>query len=214
MIILVKAILFDFDLTIANTFFAVKKGVEILAEHFNLPLPTDREIYAMIGLPLAGCWEQLWGYYNEEWLEYFSATYRPRQADFFELYDDTRETLEYFASSGFSLGVVTNRHFIKSCLKKLDISQYFAVAIGAEEMTNPKPHPESLLTALEKLQVSTSEALYVGDTDIDMKTALAAGVASVGVTQGHFDRQMLFNAGAKYVVPCIRGIKDILGEIK
>ncbi|MDO4218994.1 MAG: HAD-IA family hydrolase [Synergistaceae bacterium] len=211
---MIKAILFDFDLTIANTFFAVKKGVKILSEHFNLRFPTDHEIYAIIGLPLTDCWKQLWGYYNEEWLEYFSATYRPYQADLFVLFDDTRDTLEYLVSRGLFLGVVTNRHFIKSCLTKLNIIEFFDVAIGAEEMTHPKPHPEPLLTALNKLKVDKSEALYVGDTDIDMRTALAAGVDSVGVAQGHFDKKMLFNAGAKYVVSCVSEIKELLKELK
>ena len=95
-----------------------------------------------------------------------------------------------------------------------EYTPYFDVAIGAEEVTHPKPHPEVLLTVLDILHVNKNEALYVGDADIDIKTALAAGVIPVGVTQGSFDKKMLFDAGAKYVVSNISGVKELLNEIK
>ena len=211
---MIKAVIFDFDLTIANTFFAVKKGVEILSEHFGKPMPSDSEIYAMIGLPLNDCWKKLWGYFDPAWLEYFSEVYRPHQADLFELFPDTEETLSALKASGIALGIVTNRHFIKSCLEKLKITDYFSVAIGAEEMRHPKPHPESLFTAMKLLGVDKNETLYVGDTDIDMKTATAAGVTPVGVAQGHFDRDMLKAVGAKYALPSISGLKKLIAELQ
>ena len=68
--------------------------------------------------------------------------------------------------------------------------------IGLEDVTHAKPDPEPLLTALSRLGVEPAQAVYVGDTDIDMKTAAAAGVRGIGVTTGNFGAEQHLAAGA------------------
>ena len=65
------------------------------------------------------------------------------------------------------------------------------VIIGADDVENPKPHPEPVFRALDHLGVSASEAMYVGDSVHDMEAGRAAGVRTAAVLWGPFARPAL-----------------------
>ena len=98
--------------------------------------------------------------------------------------------------SGIKTGLVSNRQFARNPAEYLGIADKFDVIIGLEDVTHAKPDPEPLLTALSRLGVEPAQAVYVGDTDIDMKTAAAAGVRGIGVTTGNFGAEQHLAAGA------------------
>ena len=60
----------------------------------------------------------------------------------------------------------------------------FDIIVGGEDVSAAKPSPEGVLMALDRLQVSREEVLYVGDSVVDAETARAAGVCFAGVTHG------------------------------
>ena len=67
------------------------------------------------------------------------------------------------------------------------------VIIGGDDVKNEKPDPEGLLTAIQKLNVSKNQALYVGDSIVDAKTAQSAGVDFVAVLTGTTEREEFMN---------------------
>lgn len=78
----------------------------------------------------------------------------------------------------YTLGIVTN----KTKTGKLfqikgmeELERYFKVAVYFEDVKNPKPNPEGILLALDRLKVSPGEAVYIGDMPSDRETALTAG---------------------------------------
>jgi pyrophosphatase PpaX len=77
---------------------------------------------------------------------------------------------------------------------------HFSAVVGIEHVTNPKPHPEPVLLALEKLHVDPRHAWMVGDTPDDVAAGRAAGVTTVGITTGAYQRDALVAAGAEYVI--------------
>ena len=77
----------------------------------------------------------------------------------------------------FGLAVATNRsNTIGEVLELYDLSKYFDIVVSSLDVKRPKPHPESLFKILNFFDVDPEEALYVGDSLVDNKTARAAGV--------------------------------------
>ena len=68
-------------------------------------------------------------------------------------------------------------------------------SIGAGQVPNPKPAPDMLLLAMEKLGASPECTVYVGDTDLDVAAGVAAGVRVVALTTST-DEKTLRRAGA------------------
>lgn len=73
----------------------------------------------------------------------------------------------------------STRDTIVKVLKYFNLYHYFDIIIGIDNVSNPKPHPELLLSIIEKLNITPLEAVYIGDSPVDILTAHNAGVYSV-----------------------------------
>jgi phosphoglycolate phosphatase len=90
-----------------------------------------------------------------------------------------RETLDALHGR-VQLAICTNRSTsMESLLHSFQLDHYFICIMTAAKVVNPKPHPEPLLKVLEIFGVEASEALFVGDSDVDRRSAEAAGVPFV-----------------------------------
>ncbi|MFD1176117.1 HAD family hydrolase [Paenibacillus puldeungensis] len=102
-----------------------------------------------------------------------------------KLMPDVLQFLEQCRSSGIVMGVVTadETEAAEKHLEWLGIRDYFAVCIGADQVTQGKPYPEMVETACRKLSVSCSRTAVIGDTNGDMLMARSAGSAvAVGIS--------------------------------
>ena len=88
-----------------------------------------------------------------------------------------RGALRRLARSGVRLGLVTasTRNVVEPNLGRLNLEGVFETAYYADDVTTGKPHPEALHRALADLQVDPPDAVYVGDTTVDLAMATAAG---------------------------------------
>lgn len=211
----IKAVVFDFDMTLMDTSYIITECTNLLAGRYGLRRVTREEMLTVIGLPIADSWIALWGRFEEEWLEHYRAHFRGVEQAGFREFPGTREVPARLREAGVRTGVASNRRFAASALEQSGIAPLFDAVVGLEDVTNPKPHPEPILTALSRLGVEPREAAYVGDTDIDMRTAAAAGVMGIGVTTGNFGADALISAGALAVCASLREIPGIvLGDTK
>ncbi|HET6960935.1 MAG TPA: HAD-IA family hydrolase [Terriglobia bacterium] len=94
---------------------------------------------------------------------------------------------------GYALGVVTSksRQFAERGLRLCSLWEFINVFISMDDTTRHKPHPEPLLSALEKLQVMPKQAVYVGDSRHDMQAGRAAGMRTVAALWGPLPRSEL-----------------------
>ena len=77
----------------------------------------------------------------------------------------------------FYLAIATNRSAsFQTILHGFDLDKYFDYCVTSSDVKHPKPHPQSLLKILDHFQLSKKQALYIGDSEIDLKTAQRAGV--------------------------------------
>ncbi|WP_302795285.1 HAD family hydrolase [Cloacibacillus evryensis] len=206
-----KAVIFDFDMTLADSSYAIHHCSNLLARKFGLEEVSREVVLAGIGLPIEDCWRLYWGDFKEEWLGYYRDEFRGVEQTGIRLFPNTVAALEELRAKGVKTGVVSNRRFARRVVDATKLTPYMDVIIGLEDVTNAKPDPEALFKAIDKLGVGADEAVYVGDTDIDMKTAVAAAVRGVGVTTGNFGEDGLAAAGAWRVCSDLIEVPGLFG---
>ena len=86
----------------------------------------------------------------------------------------------------------------------------FEIVRGALDGVPLKPHPASSLEILSRLGVQQGQAVFVGDTPVDMKTGRNAGMQSVGVTWGFRDADELLEAGAEHIIDAPLELLELL----
>ena len=77
-------------------------------------------------------------------------------------------------------------------------------------MKKMKPEPDGLLSAIEILKVDKSEAIYVGDSIIDIQSARKAGLTSVALSQGMSSGQILAKEEPDYLISKIEEVEEIV----
>ena len=100
--------------------------------------------------------------------------------------DGVLDLLANLKEEGRRLGVVTakRRATLALAFEVLPELGQFDVTIAAEDTKRHKPHPQPLLTALERLDEEPAHAAYVGDSPFDVQAAKAAGMGAIAVTWG------------------------------
>lgn len=209
----ISAVLFDFDMTLADTSYGIHYCTVELARHFGLRLVTREEVMKIIGLSIEDGWRLLWGDFKDEWITYYRENFRGEEMSRTRLFPHTKNVLEDLKKRGVHVGVSSNRRYAERPLKVLGLDGYMDVVVGLDKAKNPKPAPDVVLTALDVLGVKPENALYVGDTNIDMQTAVNAEARGIGMTTGNFDRAGLKKAGAWKTFDDLDGIPGLVGDI-
>jgi len=205
-----RAVLFDWDGTLVNSSEASYRCYVRLFGSFGIAFeradfertysPDWYRTYRAVGLP-----ESDWKKADACWLEHYGAERA-------ELLPGTREALERLRQAGRTLGIVTagDRERVGGELRDLALASVFSTLVGSGDTAERKPHPASLLLALERLGVPAVDAAYVGDSPEDVQMARAAGVYSVGIPGGFPNRQALEAAAPDALVPDLGAAVDHL----
>jgi haloacid dehalogenase superfamily, subfamily IA, variant 1 with third motif having Dx(3-4)D or Dx(3-4)E len=185
-----STIIFDFDYTLADATKGIVSSFNYAFSKLDIP-DCDREsIKKTVGLPLDKAFIQLTSKKNEVLVNRFLSLFREKANEVMSkdtvLYADTLDTLRRLKHSGLNTGIVTTKsHFrIVETLNMHDTLDLIDIIVGIEDVEVPKPSPEGLLLAIDSLNEQLSNVLYIGDSLIDAKTALAANVDFAAVTTG------------------------------
>jgi phosphoglycolate phosphatase len=118
------------------------------------------------------------------------------------LYPEIEELLDILTSKGIKMAILSNKRdeLTQQICSVLLQKWSFEVVMGATDNFPRKPNPESALFIAKKMNVLPAEILYVGDTNVDMQTAVTAGMFPVGVTWGFRPREELQGAGAQLII--------------
>lgn len=179
-----KAIVFDFDGTLANTlpicYYAFQK---VFNKYDNKNLTTN-EIKEMFGPSETGILRKNLSNPNkEEAIEYYYAQYSKLHNSLVEVNSEIRGLLTSLREENIKIGIFTGKakRSLDISLKALDMEGLFDVMITGDDVLKPKPDPEGLLKALSLLAVENFEAIYIGDSDADIVAGLQANVYTIGV---------------------------------
>jgi 2-phosphoglycolate phosphatase len=192
-----RAVLFDFDGTLADSYPAITASVNhVRSLHGLPPLPID-EVKRWVG---RGAGALLARTVPAGDLEANCAAYRAHHPSV--LHSGTRllagaaELLLLLHDRGLRLGLCSNKPvaFSRDLVAYLKIAPLLEVILGPEDVARPKPAPDMLVAALQRLGVAAAEALYVGDMSVDVETARGAGVKVWVVATGSEERDALERA--------------------
>ena len=185
-----RAIIFDFDLTLADSTKGIIECVNFALERLNLPRADDQRIKRTIGMSLGDTFLSLTGQTNDQDVSLFVSNFVERadqvMADLTSMFDSVPATTEQLIEMGFALGIASTkfRYRIEEILAREGLSNRFRVIIGGEDVAEHKPHPSALTTAISRMQMDANDVLYVGDSTIDALTAERAKVPFIAVLSG------------------------------
>jgi pyrophosphatase PpaX len=194
--------LFDLDGTLIDSIQLILDSYHhTLAQH-GLPARTDEEWLKGVGTPLHvqfADWRE-----SPEILEAMIATYREYNLKHHDhmvtVYPGVVEAVREIKAAGIQTGLVTskNRHGALRGLKLVGLEALMDVLVCADEVTNPKPHPEPVEKAVELLGADPATTVYVGDSVHDMLSGRTAGVRTAAALWGPFGRAHLESAKPDY----------------
>jgi phosphoglycolate phosphatase len=128
-------------------------------------------------------------------------------------YDGVPEMLDALTAHGLKMAVLSNKHddFTKQCVTELLPHWTFDVVLGQRDGVPPKPYPTSALHVAQRMNLVPGDFLYLGDSAVDMKTAVASGMFPVGALWGFRSAKELKEGGARILIKRPLEILNVLG---
>lgn len=132
----------------------------------------------------------------------FDARYEAHCMDKTRPYPGVPELLKALKTGGFRLAVLSNKSdaFVQAIVSGIFGAGFFDAVRGQLDGIPKKPAPDGVWSLLKELSVSRENALFIGDSDVDILTAKNAGLPSAGAVWGFRGREELQKAGADFLV--------------
>lgn len=211
------AAVFDLDGTLLNTLDDLADSTNYALSCYGYPRRTLEEVRRFVGNGVAKLIARAVpdGTGEEETarcLAVFRAHYLTNMRNKTGPYPGILSLLDRLNEAGIPVAVVSNK--FDDAVKSL-CHHYFGdrvpVAIGESATVRKKPAPDSALAALDALHISADRAVYIGDSDVDIQTAKAAGMDCISVTWGFRDAHFLLANGAQRLVDTPEDLAKALG---
>lgn len=191
-----KGVIFDFDLTLADSTKGILICYKETLKHFGFSVPSDEEIFNTIGKTIEDSLEILTGQKLDNVIEmrkYYVSVADGEMTKNTVFYPNSIAVLQVLKTAGLKIGIVSNKYKyrIEEAFEQKAGSFPIDEIIGREFEGNAKPDPSSLLTMINLLNLEKEDVLYVGDSFIDAQTAKNASVDFAGVTTGSSSKEEL-----------------------
>ena len=202
--------IFDLDGTLLNTLGDLAASVNYALHRYSMPEHTLEDIRWFVGNGVKKLMERSVpdGMANprfEEVFKTFSEHYMEHSLDTTKPYPGIPDMLNGLKCRGKKIAVVSNKFYTATQeLCRHFFGDYVDVAIGERENIRRKPAPDTVIEAMRLLGVSSDNAVYIGDSDVDVATAANSGLPCISVLWGFRDRAFLEEHGASVFIsePC------------
>jgi len=198
--------IFDLDGTLLNTLDDLADSTNYIMRQFGYPERTVEEVRKFVGNGIRKLLERSApkGTLPEEidrMFVQFKEHYGAHCADKTKPYDGIMELLNALKKQGVKLAVVSNKaDYAVKALCEQYFPEYFDVAVGERVGIARKPAPDTVHEVLKNLQMEKSQAVYIGDSEVDVQTAKNAELNCIAVDWGFRDKKVLKEAGAETIV--------------
>jgi len=203
-----RAVIFDLDGTLANTLEDIADNMNRVLAESGFPTHEYDAYRFYVGnglknlvtqsLPENVRTDTMITFYHNRMIDIYNENYIIKT----RLYDGIPELLDVLSARGIKLATLSNKvdHLTQKICNILLKNWKFEIVMGATDRFPRKPDPASALFVSAQMSVNPSRICYLGDSDIDMKTALAAGFYPVGASWGFRPKKELIENGAKHVI--------------
>jgi pyrophosphatase PpaX len=208
-----QTFLFDLDGTLIDSVRLILDSYHHALAAHGLPPRSDEEWLRGVGTPLT---VQLAEWRDQGMLEALIATYREfnlaNHDRMVTAYPGVVAAVEGIRRAGRATGLVTskNRPGAVRGLRLVGLESMMDVLVCADEVANPKPHPEPVEKAVALLGADPRSTVYVGDSIHDLVSGRAAGVRTAAALWGPFGREHLAGATPDYWLERPENLLDLL----
>ena len=215
---MITTVIFDMDGTVLNTLDDLAASVNYVLTRYGMPVHCTEDYRRYFGNGIRYALQCAVPKGTEEaaidqMIPVFREHYNAHCLDKTRPYDGIQELMKALRDRGYKLAIVSNK--IDSAVKELNakfFSDYADVAIGEREGIRRKPAPDTVVQALEELKSAKHEAVYIGDSEVDLQTAANAGLPCISVLWGFREKDFLTEQGAAVFVNTPQEIYDLLGR--
>lgn len=212
---MVKGVIFDLDGTLIDTIEGLANSVNAAMDYYSFPNHSIEKYRTFVGNGVGKLVERALpeGKKNltEDARKIFEKHYAETMLDVLPVYDGINELLEYLIKNNIKIAVNTNKMdvFAKPMIEKV-FGDTFCDVLGEVDFLSRKPSPDGVNYLLEEMGVSREDCLYIGDSQVDIKTARNAAMRCVSVTWGFAMREVLMENDPEIMVDHPREIIDLI----
>lgn len=201
-----KIAIFDLDGTILNTLDDLADSLNVVLQKFQMPLHTYEQVRFMVGNGIPKLIERAIpdGVTNPKYQEVLSEYikyYEKHCAQKTAPYDGILELLSQMKHHGMKIAVNTNK--VSQAAEEL-CNYYFPFVFdyvcGSSPQTPVKPAPDGVFKILNHLNMRKEDAVYIGDSDVDIQTGKNSGIDVISVAWGFRGKDFLLQNGAEKIV--------------
>lgn len=213
----VRAIIFDFDYTLADSSDGVIDCVNYALRRLELPTAPDDAVRRTIGLSLPRTLTALAGDEHADKGDEFMRLFIERADvvlnDLIVIYDFVHPIVDALLGNGYKLAIVSSkfRRRIEQALRRDGLGGRFSYIVGGEDVEEMKPDPTGLLRAVAALDTPKECCLYVGDSVTDAETARRARVQFAAVLTGVTERQAFADYAPAAMLESAADLPGMLG---
>ena len=211
-----QACIFDLDGTLLDTLQDLANSVNIALEDFGQPVRTVEEVRAFVGNGVRKLMQRAVPEGTDEDLgeriyERFLEVYDREKNHYTKPYDGILELIALLKARGIACAVLSNKNDdAVAALCEAHFPNCFEFTQGMRPGVAPKPAPDALFALCTRMGINPEDAVYIGDSEVDVKTAQAAGMRLVAVTWGFRSREMLAKTGVKEMIDAPRELIEKL----
>ena len=199
-----KLLIYDLDGTLVDTREDIARCVLYMLSEMNAPAMSKIGIQRFVGRGLypliSGCLRTTDKKQIEKGGKIYRDYYSRHMLDHSVLYPEAQNFLESYKDR--KQAVVTNKPnpFSEEMLRHLGVADYFIKIVAGDEEYPKKPDPEAILTLLEKEKLNREDALFIGDSLIDIETARNSGIQIAVISHGFGQEDELKSAAPDLLV--------------
>lgn len=212
-----KLAIFDLDGTLLDTISDLSTACNVALETFGYPLHDEKTYKTYVGNGIYKLIERSLpsdARDHENVLrvkKVFDDYYKAHSLDQTKPYAGIVQLLKNLKKQGIACGVVTNKaHAYAVELVQLFFGELIEHTLGQREGVATKPHPQGVLEIIEYFKEVPQSCIYIGDSNVDIQTAQAANLESIGVLWGFRSKEELMKAGATYLVENTQQLEAII----
>ena len=212
-------VVFDLDGTLLDTLEDLKNSVNYAITHYGYPEHTLEDIRKYVGNGIlllmqraipggqdAPHFEEAFALFKEHYGQHCNDTTKP--------YNGIMEMLHTLKEKNVKIAIVSNKaDFAVKELNAIYFKDVISVAIGEKESEGirKKPAPDTVIEALKQLGSTAENAVYIGDSDVDIETARNSGMDEILCDWGFRGEEFLKQHGAKIIIKKPREILPLIG---
>lgn len=178
-----RALIFDWDNTLVDTWPCIGRATNITLEAMGLPKWSEEEIHARVAGSLRDTFPKIYGHRWEEAREIYYRAFEAVHLEMLAALPDAEALLTHARQAGLYLGVVSNKtgSYLRQEAAHMGWAHYFGRLVGAQDAPRDKPAPDPIWLALKNsgIEAAGPDVWFIGDAAVDVECGRAAGCTTV-----------------------------------